>query len=172
MAKAISENGTDITVGISWKGGSKRETIHSRSTSLEQWKQVFDVPDIQFINLQYGDVRDELNDCQQQLGVTIHAWDGEDHFNNLDGLASIIAALDLVVSIDNSTVHLAGALGVPTWNILPFAADFRWMHGTARSPSYPSIRLLRQQSPGEWREVFEAVAMKLTAMSAGKSDSI
>jgi tetratricopeptide (TPR) repeat protein len=170
--KRFQKMGEGMTVGISWKGGSKRETIHSRSTTLEQWKQVFDVPNIQFINLQYGDVRDERNDCQQQFGVTIHTWDDEDHFNNLDSLASEISALDLVVSIDNFTVHLAGALGVPTWNLLPYAADYRWMFGTARSPWYPSLRLLRQQFPGEWSEVFDTVAKRITAMSAGNSASI
>ncbi|GAB4142552.1 MAG: hypothetical protein Tsb009_12910 [Planctomycetaceae bacterium] len=152
-------------VGISWKGGTKPEAKRSRSTELRNWQPVLRLPNVNFVNLQYGNVQTELENCSHELDVVIHDWPDEDVFNDLDGLAARIAALDLVISTDNLTVHLAGALGVPTWVLLPFAADFRWMQGTARSPWYSSVQLLRQQKPGDWKPVFEAVSTVLKARS-------
>jgi hypothetical protein len=75
--------------------------------------------------------------------------------------AAIIERLEAVVSIDTSIAHLAGALGVPLWAMLPFAADWRWFTGTDRSPWYPKARLVRQPRPGAWQEVIETVAQAL-----------
>jgi ADP-heptose:LPS heptosyltransferase len=65
--------------------------------------------------------------------------------------------MDLVITIDNSTAHLAGALGVPVWVLLPFAADWRWLKTRADSPWYPTMRLFRQPKPGDWASVIESV---------------
>ena len=78
-----------------------------------------------------------------------------------DGFADQIAAMDLVVSIDNSTVHLAGALGVPVWTLLPYSPDWRWMLDRDDSIWYPSMRLFRQPAPGCWQSVFGKVAEAL-----------
>jgi len=71
--------------------------------------------------------------------------------------ARAIAQLDLVISIDTAVAHLAGALGKPVWILLPFAPDWRWMLHRQDSPWYPTMRLLRQQTPGDWSGVFAAV---------------
>jgi len=65
--------------------------------------------------------------------------------------------MDLVITIDNSTAHLAGALGVPVWVQLPFAPDWSWLERRSDSPWYPSTRLFRQSKPGDWQRVVEAV---------------
>jgi 2-polyprenyl-3-methyl-5-hydroxy-6-metoxy-1,4-benzoquinol methylase len=93
---------------------------------------------------------------------------------DLDAFAAQIAELDLVISVDNATVHMAGALGVPVWNLLPFAPTWRWMLGRDDTPWYPSMSLVRQAKFGEWDPVFEAVTeqLKLLATSRGsKTDS-
>jgi hypothetical protein len=72
--------------------------------------------------------------------------------------AAVIRNLDLVVSVDTSIVHLAGALGAPVFVALPFAADWRWMRGRDDSPWYPTVRLFRQNVPGEWPAVFVRMA--------------
>jgi ADP-heptose:LPS heptosyltransferase len=80
-----------------------------------------------------------------------------DQLTNIDAFAAQIAAMDLVVTIDNSTAHLAGALGVPTWVLLPFAPNWRWLLERSDSLWYPSIRLFRQTREGDWQSVVQHV---------------
>jgi len=75
--------------------------------------------------------------------------------------AALVAGLDLVISVDTSICHLAGALGVPTWTLLDSAPDWRWLTGRDDSPWYPTMRLFRQRRPGEWAEVVERVRQEL-----------
>jgi hypothetical protein len=82
---------------------------------------------------------------------------------DMDGFAAQVAGLDLVVCIDNSTAHMAGALGVPAWVLLPAFPEWRWMLGREDSPWYPTLRLFRQTSPGDWGGVLESVAVALRA---------
>jgi ADP-heptose:LPS heptosyltransferase len=92
-----------------------------------------------------------------------------DPITDLDGFAAQIAATDLVISIDNSTVHLAGALGKPVWTLLPYAPDWRWMLDRRDSPWYPSMRLFRQAAPGNWESMFDEVASELRELLADTS---
>ena len=153
--------GNGLKVGISWRGGRKPDVRRSRSTSLDQWMPVLQTPGVQFINLQYRECRQELAMYQEQNGISIHDWVDADPVSDLDDFAAQIAALDLVISIDNATVHMAGALGVPVWTLLPFAADFRWMTGTDSSPWYPSMTHFRQPKPRDWKRVFDRVVCEL-----------
>ena len=132
-----------------------------RSTVLEQWTALFSVPGVHFINLQYGDCSGELREAAEKLGVTIHHWEDADPLKDLDGFAAQVSALDLVISVDNATVHMAGALGVPVWTLLPFACDWRWMREYEDTPWYKTVRLFRQSSQGDWDKVFERVASYL-----------
>ena len=72
-----------------------------------------------------------------------------------------VAALDLVVSIDNTTVHTAGAVGVPVWNLIPYVPHWRWFLNRDDSPWYPSMRLFRQPKINDWESVFDQVAIAL-----------
>ncbi len=80
--------------------------------------------------------------------------------------AAIATLMDLVITVDTSVAHLAGALGKPTWLLLPFSADFRWLRDRADSPWYPTMRLFRQRIAGDWRPVIEAVAAELDELCA------
>ena len=75
--------------------------------------------------------------------------------------ASAVGALDLVISVDTAVAHLAGALGKDVWILLPFSPDWRWLMNRVDSPWYPSARLFRQQSAGDWGEVIKRVASAL-----------
>jgi len=154
---------TGLKVGISWRGGLGY-VRRIRSTTLDQWANLFSIPGIQYINLQYGDCTAELNETREKLGIAIHHFEDADPLKDLDGFAAKIAALDLVISVDNSTVHMAGALGVPVWTFLPFACDWRWMQEFEDTPWYSTMRLFRQKNPGNWDEVFEQVANNLKDM--------
>jgi len=75
--------------------------------------------------------------------------------------AALIENLDLIISVDTAVAHLAGALAKPVWNLLCFAADFRWMLGRSDTPWYPTMTLLRQDSPGDWRGPLQRAAQAL-----------
>jgi ADP-heptose:LPS heptosyltransferase len=90
--------------------------------------------------------------------------------NPLDD-ARIMRALDLVISVDTMTAHLAGALARPTWTLLPYDCDWRWMRDREDSPWYPTMRLFRQQEEGNWSQVIEEVANQLTELVSSQSVS-
>ncbi len=79
----------------------------------------------------------------------------------MDSFAAQIKALDLVISVDNSTVHVAGSLGVETWILQPFAGDWRWLRGNSKSCWYPDIRHFWQARPGDWEDVIHTISAKL-----------
>lgn len=148
-------------IGISWRGGAEPDARRRRSTRLEQWRQILTLPGFTFVNLQYGDCREELAAAKSMFGVTVHDWPDADPLIDLDNFAARIAALDLVISVDNSTVHMAGAVGTTVWTLLPFASDWRWMRDREDSPWYPSMRLIRPQTPDDWDDVFVRVCQEL-----------
>jgi ADP-heptose:LPS heptosyltransferase len=86
--------------------------------------------------------------------------------NDFDGAAALVAELDLVVTVDTSLAHLAGALARPTWVLLPFASDWRWQQDRADSPWYPTVRLFRQPRPGDWDAVLREVVPALREYAA------
>jgi tetratricopeptide (TPR) repeat protein len=159
--KRFEAFGTGLKIGISWRGGGKSSDKRLRSTVLEQWTALFSIPGVHFINLQYGDCAEELGEVEEKSGVTIHHWKDADPLTDLDGFAAQVSALDLVISVDNATVHMAGALGIPVWTLLPFACDWRWMREYEDTPWYKTVRLFRQSSQGDWNKMFERVTSYL-----------
>ncbi len=81
--------------------------------------------------------------------------------NSFDFTAAAIANLDLLISVDTAVVHLAGALGRPVWTLLQFAPDWRWLLNRKDTPWYPSMKLFRQTTPGDWRDVVQEVIGEL-----------
>ena len=101
--------------------------------------------------------------------MNIHDWEDADPLKDLDAFAAKIAALDLVISVDNPTVHMAGALGVSAWVLLPSVCDWRWMQDFEDTPWYQTVRLFRQKTPGEWGEVFQNILTSLrNAVARGR----
>ncbi|KAF0192324.1 MAG: hypothetical protein FD165_949 [Gammaproteobacteria bacterium] len=118
-------------------------------------------PGVDFIDLQYGDSRAEIAAVCTQGNMAVHTWDDADPLHDLDDFAAQVAALDRVISVNNTTVHVAGALGVPVWVMLPLNSEWRWLRDRADSPWYPSLQLFRQSTLGDWSPVFAAVAARL-----------
>jgi tetratricopeptide (TPR) repeat protein len=149
-------------VGLAWYTRNQKSG-RKRSIALENFASLFALPGIRWISLQYGD----FDDLEQQAAAA-HApllIDRRvDQFADLDRFASQIAAMDMVITIDNSTAHLAGALGIPVRLLLPFSADWRWMEKTVDSPWYPTLRLFRQPKIGDWEPVIESVQSGLAEM--------
>jgi polysaccharide pyruvyl transferase WcaK-like protein len=128
------------------------------------WQPLFAVAGVHLISLQYGDHRAEIEEFNRGQTRPLIVFDELDPLRELEQFAAAVSALDLVLSIDNSTVHLAGALGVPTWALLPAHADYRWMTERTDSPWYAAVRLWRQQDardPATWNALLTEIAQAL-----------
>lgn len=152
-----------IKIGISWTGGAKNSRKRAHATTLKQWIPLFK-KNAFFINLQYGECSDDLQQLEESTGIHIYDWDDADPLTDLDNQAAQIAELDLVISFSNAAVHLAGALGTPTWILLPHNSEFRWMLDRNDSPWYSSVRLFRQQQYGDWVDVFSQIENELDVL--------
>ncbi|PQV52099.1 tetratricopeptide repeat protein [Paraburkholderia sp. BL21I4N1] len=145
-------------IGIAWTG--RIQPNETRSMPLAALDPLFALDGIDWIVLQPELSVDERATLDTHpRAASIHRFDTR--IGDFADTAAIIERLDAVVSIDTSIAHLAGALRKPLWLMLPFAADWRWFTGDARSPWYPGATLVRQPQPGAWHEVVEAVANEL-----------
>jgi tetratricopeptide (TPR) repeat protein len=150
LRKKLQNKTTDIIIGISWLTKSSLYNSSQRNISLDLLaKYLVQIP-AKYVNLQYGDTTGELSQVHCQNDIQISHIDDIDLYNDLDGLAALISACDLVISIDNFTVHLAGALGVDTRVLLPLMADDRWGLNRSDSYWYDSLNLYRQETQGDW----------------------
>src|SRR5205085_2541527 len=149
--------GPGLKVGISWRAGGKAAERRKRSIELDQWASILTVPGIHFINLQYSDSSQDFAVVEQKFGVNIHDWEDGDPLIDMDSYAARISALDLVISVGNATVHMAGAVGTPAWAMLPMIPSWRWMVRDDESPWYKSVRVLRQSQRGQWQPVLERI---------------
>jgi tetratricopeptide (TPR) repeat protein len=143
-------------VGISWR--TRHPTLGPVfSAPLADWLPLARIPGIRLVSLQYGDCRDEIAAAGFDLAVDPQV----DPLVDLDRFAAQVAAMDLVVSIDNSTVSMSTALGRPVWNLLSFAPDWRMGLAGDTSPWHATMRCFRQPSRGDWHSVFADVARRL-----------
>lgn len=154
--------GNKFRVGISWTGGgAKMGRVIKRSVPLSMWKTILNVPNVEFVSLQYTDCKDDL-DLMGALGYSINVMD--DYARNIDyyETARLVASCDLVISVCTSVVHLAGALGVPCWVITPRWPAWRYQN-QGGMPWYRSVRLYRQPEPkpDAWRPVIERIGLDL-----------
>ena len=148
--------GGKILIGISWKS-THNSAGKLKSTSLTNWESLLSQTGCFFVNLQYGDVKQELEEFTQQTGIEIYCDEEINSLESLDDFASQIAALDLIISTSNTTVHVAGALGKPVWTLLNYVPSWRWMIDRSDSLWYPSMVLFRQGCIGDWSSVFQSV---------------
>ncbi|HUE96329.1 MAG TPA: tetratricopeptide repeat protein, partial [Longimicrobiaceae bacterium] len=150
-----------LRVGLVWGGGAPTPTLAWRSLQLEQLRPLLEIEGIDFYSLQKGDAASQLqafplSDRIVDLGPDLH---------DFTDTAAAIEDLDLVVSIDTSVAHLAGALGKPVWILLIRSADWRWLADRDDSPWYGSARLFRQRTNGEWAAVVEQVRGALKTLA-------
>ena len=123
--------------------------------------RIFGDLDIVLVNLQYGDVEDEIKEFREETGIEVVQCASVDNREDLDGLAALIEICDLVVSTSNVTVHMAGALAKETWVMLPYVANFWWLLERTDSVWYPSLTLYRQPTLDDWDSVYVSVRKEL-----------
>jgi tetratricopeptide (TPR) repeat protein len=149
-----------IVIGISWKSFNALNKV-KKSVQLRDMGRMFAGLDIVLVNLQYGDVDDEIKEFKEETGIDVVQCASVDNREDLDGLAALIEACDLVVSITNVSVHMAGALAKETWVLLPYVANFWWLLERTDSVWYPSLTLYRQPVLDDWDSVYASVRKDL-----------
>jgi tetratricopeptide (TPR) repeat protein len=157
-----SENfSSNFNCGLAWRSLNKK-IGKSKSISLSDLKEVLDASGCTFFNLQYGEVRDDLEQLDELMGIKILEVEGIDIFSNIDGLLSIIKACDAVVTTSNITAHLAGAIGKKTFLLLPYSRGRNWYwHDETVSTWYPSIYQYYQAKDLSWDVAIKEIAQKL-----------
>ena len=148
-------------IGLAWHT-SNPKSGHRRSVDLSQFASLFAQDDLRWVSLQYGDF-DNLEQQAELAGAPLLIDRSVDQFVDIDRFAAQVAVMDLVITIDNSTAHLAAALGIPVWLLLPFATDWRWLQDRADTPWYPTMRIFRQPRIGDWPSVIAQVRQALAA---------
>jgi tetratricopeptide (TPR) repeat protein len=154
---------TDLKVGLVWAGNSRSNhpsayaVDRRRSMQLNQFAKFANTPGFQFISLQKGEPARQLETPPPGLTVIDCMNDVQDFADT----AALIANLDLVISVDTSVVHLAGAMGKPVWVLSRFDGCWRWLRNREDSPWYPTMRIFRQPSAGDWQSVIENVELAL-----------
>lgn len=160
----LRELGVGPKIGISWRGGVPVSNAAARSLTLEQLKPLLQTTGAHFVNLQYGDCRGELDAFTAATGIPIHHW--QDAIDDYDETAALVCALDLVISVCTSVVHLGGALGRPVWVMAPLVPEWRYGSQGPDMIWYPSIRMFRQPKMDAWDDVIAQVGQALCSFLA------
>jgi hypothetical protein len=162
---SISTSEQHLRVGVVWAGNPEHGNDRHRSIALETFQQLFSLPKIEFYSLQKGKPLEGLKTLPP--GMSVHNLG--DQCEDFADTAAAIHNLDLVISVDTSVVHLAGALGHPTWVLVPHTPDWRWLQERDDSPWYPSMRVFRQPAISDWDSVMKRVANELTILQQKKA---
>ncbi|TWA95435.1 tetratricopeptide repeat protein [Azospirillum brasilense] len=158
--------GPGLRVGLVWAGNPSFHGDAQRSPRLAGLRPVLKVPGVRVFGLQKGPGREDLEGVDMPASFT----DLGPEIADVADTAAIMANLDLVISSCTGPAHLAGALGVPVWVVLPHSPDWRWLMGRDDSPWYPTARLFRQTRSGDWSGPAEAVARALRTLVDGSED--
>lgn len=143
--------------GFVWHNRFPHRSFTKRYFPVEYfYKLAEDFPEAMFFNLQVGNCN-----ITPKMSPPHNVLDLSEEIHDFSDTAAIIDNLDLVISVDTSTAHLAGAIGKQVWNLLPFSADWRWLLNRNDSPWYPTMKLFRQKKTGDWESVFENIRYEL-----------
>ena len=151
-----------LRVGLVWSGNPNHENDHNRSVPLGILSELFDL-DAAFVSLQKDPSADDRALLSRSEVIDLTA-----ELTDFTETAALMSCLDLVISVDTSVAHLAGALGRPVWTLLPFTPDYRWLLERDDSPWYPTMRLFRQDARRSYAEVIARVRSELEAMIAAR----
>lgn len=156
----LASLGAGLKVGISWRGGTVFTHQKRRTLSLPALQPVLSVPGVRWINLQYGNRAGEIAELRGATGIDIVDWP-EAVDGDYDETAALVSALDLVISVCTSVVHLTGALGRPAWVMTALVPEWRYGLHNSTMPWYPQVRLFRQATQGEWDPVVSGIEREL-----------
>jgi hypothetical protein len=161
LARITAQAGKRLKVGIIWSGSVTFKANAQRATALDRFLAFAEIAGVQLFSLQKGPRAEEL----LKSGARNYIVDLGRHCEDFADTAAAVDLLDLVIMTDSSVAHLAGALGKPIWNLLPFMPYWLYLDGRSDSPWYPSMRLFRQKTPGDWDGVFNEARFALAELA-------
>ena len=144
-------------VGLVWSGSAKHSRDQNRSLKLDQLSNLISIHSIEWHSLQ----KEYREHDQYFLANAPEISQHQDALRDFSDTAALVECMDLIISVDTSVAHLAGALGKPVWILLPFAPDYRWLLDREDTPWYPTARLFRQSNIGEWQSVIDHVTSQV-----------
>lgn len=161
---------SSFKIGICWQGNANyrtqflRQAVAAKSMQLQDFMPLAAIPGVRLYSIQKITGTDQVHIIDQQVHLFDESFDRE-HGRFMD-TAAVIHNLDLVITIDTSIAHLAAGLGTPTWVLLPYPADWRWLLNTNDTPWYPNMRLFRQTTVGDWQTPMYTITTLLTPLVA------
>jgi tetratricopeptide (TPR) repeat protein len=165
LAGTDRTGGGAMKIGLVWASEPRNRIAPMKSVKLDQFEALRPVDGVKFYSLQIGEAAGQLREPSAPMAIT----DLTESIDDFADTAAIVANLDLVISIDTAVAHLAGAMGRPVWTLIQFAPDWRWYPLAETSLWYPSMRLFRQPSPGDWSSVIARVAGELNALASRRA---
>lgn len=147
-------------IGLAWSGFAGHTNDRNRSIALRMLEPLLSL-DVEYHSLQKEIRPDDEATLREYTQIQSH----KDHISDFADTAALISEMDLVISVDTSVAHLAGALGKPVWILLPYSPDWRWLTERADSPWYPTARLFRQQQPIDWANVVARIYQELIRLT-------
>jgi hypothetical protein len=148
-------------VALVWAGRPTHFNDANRSLQLDQLAPLA-TSGISFVSIQKGSAEGQA--AAPPAGMSLLSL--SDGIRDFEDTAAILSLVDLLISVDSSPVHLAGAMGVPAWVMLPFMPDWRWLMGRSDTPWYPATRLFRQPERGDWESVMASIGEELKRLAA------
>jgi ADP-heptose:LPS heptosyltransferase len=152
-----------LRVGLVWSGNPAHRNDHNRSLPLQTLSRIFDA-DATFVSLQKDPKADDKAFLQERTDIV----DLTEHLTDFSETAALVSCLDLVITVDTSVAHLAAALGRPTWILLPYVPDYRWLLDRDDSPWYPTVRLFRQTETCDYASVLDRVRTALQTLISAR----
>lgn len=164
--------GPGLKVGICWRSGLTKGERHKFYSELTQWGEIFKIPGVHFINLQYGECAEELREAEDRFGVTITSFPDLDLRNEIDESAALMAGMDLVITAATAVCEIAGALGVESYRLNHYGRQWEVLGSTDRMPWHPSTKLFDQPSQGDWDTQLALVAEALRDKVLGAASAV
>lgn len=158
--------GEGIKIGVAWRGGATPLAIKSRSVTLEEMLPILSVPNCHFINLQYGDVTNEIEGFENRYGISISDWSDVDPMTDLETQTAQIAALDIIIQVSNSSAHIAGAIGQKTWVLQSAVPFWPWTLHHKNMPWYFDVTQYRMTDINDKSKTIEKIADDLSALAS------
>lgn len=155
IRSSVAMHARGLKVGLVWGGNERVDP--KRSTSIKSLSVLSDMPNVSWFSLQTDEHREKLKDAPPEMNIL----DLGRGVNDFADTAAIMSEMDLIITIDTASAHLAGALGMKTWTLIPFVPDWRWFLTGDTTPWYPTMRLFRQEQPNDWAPTIAQIKNEL-----------
>ena len=175
LKKVLSDFDSSLKIGFAWKGGGVENfrLSSSKSMSIDDFYPLFNIPNTQWFNLQYGDVEPQLENVKE-LYPNTHFLKEIDPLKEIESQLALISNMDLIIQPSNASIHFSGALGVQSWCLLGHPYDFRWFNNGKDDQSawYPSVRLIKKHRRQTWQNLTELMRPELLSITNSKKNGL